>query len=162
MERYIKRQKSRRIKKYFLVTFISILIFIIILLLYQNYMNIDINKSVRLEENNVERTSQTFNYAHKEDEELQNMIEKTTSCVVGISKIKNTGSTIFLNDGGGELGLGSGVIVTENGYILSNEHVTGKKFSNCYVTLEDGRSYKANVVWSNSSLDLSICNTWKF
>ena len=72
MERYIKRQKSRRIKKYFLVTFISILIFIIILLLYQNYMNIDINKSVRLEENNVERTSQTFNYAHKEDEELQN------------------------------------------------------------------------------------------
>ena len=36
MERYIKRQKSRRIKKYFLVTFISILIFIIILLLYQN------------------------------------------------------------------------------------------------------------------------------
>lgn len=157
MERYIKRQKSRRIKKYFLVTFISILIFIIILLLYQNYMNIDINKSVRLEENNVERTSQTFNYAHKEDEELQNMIEKTTSCVVGISKIKNTGSTIFLNDGVGELGLGSGVIVTENGYILSNEHVTGKKFSNCYVTLEDGRSYKANVVWSNSSLDLSIC-----
>ena len=157
MERYIKRQKSRRIKKYFLVTFISILIFIIILLLYQNYMNIDINKSVRLEENNVERTSQTFNYAHKEDEELQNMIEKTTSCVVGISKIKNTGSTIFLNDGVGELGLGSGVIVTENGYILSNEHVTGKKFSNFYVTLEDGRSYKANVVWSNSSLDLSIC-----
>ena len=42
-------------------------------------MNIDINKSVRLEENNVERTSQTFNYAHKEDEELQNMIEKTTN-----------------------------------------------------------------------------------
>ena len=31
MERYIKRQKSRRIKKYFLVTFISILIFIIII-----------------------------------------------------------------------------------------------------------------------------------
>ena len=66
-------------------------------------MNIDINKSVRLEENNVERTSQTFNYAHKEDEELQNMIEKTTSCVVGISKIKNTGSTIFLNDGVGDV-----------------------------------------------------------
>lgn len=157
MERYIKRQKSRRIKKYFLVTFISILVFIIILLLYQNYMNIDVTKSIGVEENNVERTSQTFNYAHKEDEELQNMIEKTTSCVVGISKIKDTGSTIFLNDGVSELGLGSGVIVTENGYILSNEHVTGKKFSNCYVTLEDGRSYKANVVWSNSSLDLSIC-----
>src|SRR5699024_3572786 len=85
------------------------------------------------------------------------IIEKTTQCVVGISKIKNTGSTVFLNDGVSELGLGSGVIVTENGYILSNEHVTGEKYTNCYVTLEDGRTYKANVVWSNSDLDLSIC-----
>lgn len=157
MERYIKRQKSKRIKKYFLVSFISTLILIIILLLYQNYLNIDITENAKVDELNIERTSQTVSYTHKEDENVQNIIEKTTSCVVGISKIKNTGSTIFLNDGVNELGLGSGVIVTENGYILSNEHVTGEKYTNCYVTLEDGRTYKANVVWSNSNLDLSIC-----
>ena len=157
MERYIKRQKSKRVKKYLLGTFISILIFIIFLLLYQNYMNIEVEENAKTDNLNVERVSQTASYMYNEDENVQNIIEKTTECVVGISKIKNTGSTIFLNDGVSELGLGSGVIVTENGYILSNEHVTGEKYTSCYVTLEDGRTYKANVVWSNSNLDLSIC-----
>lgn len=157
MERYIKRQKERRVKKYFLVSFIIILIFIIILLLYQNYMNIEVEENAKTDNLNIERVSQTASYTYKDDENVQNIIEKTTQCVVGISKIKNTGSTVFLNDGVSELGLGSGVIVTENGYILSNEHVTGEKYTNCYVTLEDGRTYKANVVWSNSDLDLSIC-----
>lgn len=39
---------------------------------------------------------------------------------------------------------------------MTNEHVSGAKFSNCYVTLENGRTYNANVVWSDSSLDISI------
>ena len=43
----------------------------------------------------MERTSQTFNYAHKEDEELQNMIEKTTSCVVEYLKLKIQGAQYF-------------------------------------------------------------------
>jgi S1-C subfamily serine protease len=46
--------------------------------------------------------------------------------------------------------------VTENGYILTNEHVSGAKYSSCYVTLENGKNYNANVVWSDSDLDLSI------
>jgi S1-C subfamily serine protease len=54
------------------------------------------------------------------------------------------------------LGLGTGIIVTENGYILTNEHVSGAKYSSCYVTLENGKNYNANVVWSDSDLDLSI------
>ena len=35
-------------------------------------------------------------------------------------------------------------------------HVSGDKYSNCYVTLENGMSYTANVVWANEELDLSI------
>ena len=54
------------------------------------------------------------------------------------------------------LGLGSGVIVSENGYILTNEHVSGAKFSNCYVTLGNGENYTGKVVWSNTDLDLAI------
>ena len=88
--------------------------------------------------------------------QIADIVEDVTSCVVGISKIKNAGSTIFLKDGTSSLGLGTGVIVSENGYVVSNEHVTGAKYSNCYVTLENGRTYTANVVWSDSTLDLSI------
>ena len=54
------------------------------------------------------------------------------------------------------MGLGTGIIVSEDGYILTNEHVSGAKLSNCYVTLENGKNYTANVVWSDSDLDLSI------
>jgi S1-C subfamily serine protease len=54
------------------------------------------------------------------------------------------------------LGLGTGIIVTEDGYILTNEHVSGAKYSSCYVTLENGKHYSATVVWSDSDLDLSI------
>ena len=54
------------------------------------------------------------------------------------------------------LGLGTGVIISQNGYILSNEHVTGQKLSTCYVTLEDGKKLNGTVVWSDSDLDLSI------
>ena len=84
------------------------------------------------------------------------MIEEVSNCVVGISKLKNNGSSIFLKDGTTKLGLGTGMIVSEDGYILTNEHVSGSKYSNCYVTLENGKNYNASVVWSDTDLDLSI------
>ena len=36
----------------------------------------------------------------------------------GISKLKQNGTSVFLNNAETSLGLGSGVIVTENGYII--------------------------------------------
>lgn len=85
------------------------------------------------------------------------ILENATKNVVGISKIKNNGSTIFSTKTNEEqLGLGSGVIVSENGYIVTNKHVAGNKYSNCYVTLENGKVYNGNVVWADDDLDLAI------
>ena len=92
----------------------------------------------------------------EESKSLADVIEKVTKSVVGISKLKNTGSSIFTSNDEGKMGLGTGIIVSKNGYILSNEHLTGEKFSKCYVTLEDGRNYNGTVVWSDVDLDLSI------
>ena len=100
---------------------------------------------------------QTIELKKEEGKQIYDLVEKVTSCVVGISKIKDTGNTVFLKDSVTSLGLGTGIIVSENGYILSNEHVTGDKYTNCYVTLENGRTYTASVVWADSVLDLSIC-----
>ena len=104
----------------------------------------------------AQKTAYTAEELKNQGKQIADIVEDVTSCVVGISKIKNAGSTIFLKDGTSSLGLGTGVIVSENGYVVSNEHVTGAKYSNCYVTLENGRTYTANVVWSDSTLDLSI------
>ena len=76
--------------------------------------------------------------------------------MVGISKIKNKGNSIFLNNSASDLGLGTGMIVSENGYILTNWHVAGNKYSNCYITLENGKSYNGSVAWADSDLDLAI------
>lgn len=51
---------------------------------------------------------------------------------------------------------GTGVIVSSDGYILSNVHVTGGKYSTCYITVEDGRNFIGNVIWSDDDMDLSI------
>ena len=57
----------------------------------------------------------------------------------GISKIDVNDTGVFSINSEKKLSLGSGIIVTDNGYILTNEHVSGEKYSNCYVTLENRR-----------------------
>ena len=91
-----------------------------------------------------------------QDEEKTADIEKVTETIVGISKLKQTGSSVFVNRAEEKLGLGSGVVITDNGYILTNQHVSGSKYSSCYVTTKAGKKYNANVLWADSDLDLAI------
>ena len=84
------------------------------------------------------------------------MIAGMNNSVVGISKVQNSGTSIFSDDNITSLGLGTGLIVTKNGYILTNAHVSGEKYSKCYVTLVDGKTYDGSVVWSNADIDMSI------
>ena len=104
----------------------------------------------------VERTSQTTQTVENKDEAIEDIIEEVNHSVVGISKIKDMGSSIFTEDGIEKLGLGTGIIASSNGYIITNKHVSGDKYSSCYVTLENGNTYDATVVWADATLDLSI------
>lgn len=52
-------------------------------------------------------------------------------------------------------GLGSGVIVSANGYILTNYHVV-EAADNIQVSLNDGHTYKAKVIGSDPESDLAI------
>ena len=155
MYRY-KKAGKQKLKNAALVFVIVVLTSIASIFCYKIYEGIQIN-TYETQGLEAEKTIKSVEQMKQQGKQIGDVIEKLTSSVVGISKIKNAGSTIFLEDGATQLGLGTGVIVSENGYILSNEHVTGAKYSNCYVTLENGRSYNANVVWSDSNLDLSIC-----
>ena len=124
--------------------------------LFNWYINIDISEPIKKESYTAERTSETVADVKEENKTVSEIIENVSTCVVGISKLKENGNSIFLKDGTTKLGLGTGIIVSENGYILTNEHVSGKKYSTCYVTLENGKNYTANVLWSDQDLDLSI------
>lgn len=132
---------------------ITILILCFIVLAYCVYVSITTEKEYT-SEYKAESTSAIKQESIETD--ISDLIENVNNSVVGISKIKNKGSTIFLEDGINSLGLGTGFIVSKDGYIVTNQHVSGEKNSTCYVTLEDGRNYKANVVWADGDMDLSV------
>ena len=54
-----------------------------------------------------------------------------------------------------KMGVGTGVIFREDGYVITNEHVLAGA-SECMVTLADGYSYPANYVASDVANDLGI------
>lgn len=151
-----KKNGNNKLKNIIIIMTITILTSILTILLYRMYEKINIHTYEPNTSAAAIRTIQTVDEVKQQSKQIADVVENVTSCVVGVSKIKNAGTTVFLKDGTSSLGLGSGVIVSENGYILSNEHVTGSKYSNCYITLENGKTYTASVVWSDSTVDLSI------
>ena len=159
MRKYKNRRmkKMSNLKKVMVTTITMLFLWILGFYLYATYNNIEITPSnYETEKTLSTQNEQTVEKAEEKSRTIADMIEQTTKSVVGISKLKNAGNSIFSKSNETELGLGTGIIVTEDGYILSNEHVTGSKFSKCYITLENGKTYDGNVVWSDSDLDLSI------
>ena len=155
----MRRAKKRKSTgKKIVITAISLLLLWIFgFYIYVTYNNIEIydsNYTAQRTQSTIEE--QTVENVEEESKTVADIIEETIESVVGISKLKNAGTSIFSESTESQLGLGTGVIVTENGYILSNEHVTGSKYSKCYVTLENGNNYDGTVVWSDSNIDLSI------
>ncbi len=148
---YYETKKERRTDKLILVMFmITVILLLSILIIKLNdntYSKVDTNYNIDKLSTNLE-------------ENVDNIEEKTIDSViksiVGISKLEQTGNSIFLENSQEKLGLGSGVIISSNGYILTNQHVAGNKYSNCFVTIEDGTTYNGNVVWADNNIDLAI------
>ena len=154
----MKRIKRKNAKKK--ITIIAIIVAILWLFgfyIYVTYSKIEI-KSGNSEATKVQSTesAQTVEKVEEKSQTIADIIEETTKSVVGISKLKSAGNSILSNSNESELGLGTGIIVAENGYILSNAHVTGERYSKCYITLENGQNYEGKVMWSDENLDLSI------
>lgn len=152
----MRKKKNTKLKKVITTMSIWLVIIIIAFYLYVTYLNIDVEQGTTGSTYQAQKTSQTVNQVKEEGKTIADVIEQTSSAVVGISKLKENGNSIFLKDSASQLGLGTGIIVSEDGYILTNQHVSGAKYSTCYVTLENGKEYTASVVWSDSDLDLSI------
>lgn len=154
---YIKRDKNKKLKEDLIKILIFLLVFLIFILGYIVYQDIQIsNENISNENIEIKRTYQTIDEMQEKNKTVTEMISDLNNCVVGISKIENKGNSIFSNENITNLGLGTGVIVEKNGYILTNAHVSGEKYSKCYVTLVDGKTYEGQVVWSNVDIDMSI------
>jgi len=76
--------------------------------------------------------------------------------VVGISVLRLDGNALFDTDAAEKWGVGTGVIVSEKGYILTNHHVAGGESRRMIVTLSDGSNVDGVCLWSDPVLDLAI------
>lgn len=146
-----------KIKKFFTILLILFILAGVSYYIYSTYKKIDITPEYEIKRTESTIPLQTVENVTQESQSVADMLEKVSQSVVGISKIKTKSNSIFSSSNSiNELGLGTGIIVSNNGYILSNCHVTGKKSSTCYITLENGYTYEGSVVWCDSDLDLSI------
>lgn len=152
---YYGETSRRKMEKVWVTVFMcATLIFLWMLMLKVDF----INKNSEKESYKAEKLS--TNYEENVEKDSNNtsersIIEEASKSVVGISKLENIGIAFYADDKN-LIGVGSGVLISENGYILTNEHVAGSKYSNVYVTLENGAKYNSNVIWSDTSLDLAI------
>ncbi len=78
-----------------------------------------------------------------------------TPSVVNIKALTNGGSDNFWNDGVVGASTGSGVIISPDGYIVTNNHVIADA-TDIQVTLDDKREYTARLVGTDPSTDLAL------
>ena len=155
MQKHISKRNGK--KKIIITMTVILLLWILCFYLYITYNNIEIyDGNYTATKTQSTHKEQTVDNIEENSKKVSDVIEETINCVVGISKLKNAGTSIFSENTENQLGLGTGIIVTENGYILSNEHVAGSKYSKCYITLENGKNYEGTVVWSDTSIDLAV------
>jgi len=155
--RILKNKKKRKILKKLVVTAFLVLIGFLAYSLFQMYEKIEITDDYTAERTKFSTEyEQTVENAEEKSKTVEEMIENVTKSVCGISKLSTVGGSILSTATESELGLGTGIVVSSDGYVLSNSHVTGEKYSTCYVKIEEKDTYTGSVVWSDAELDLSL------
>ena len=89
---------------------------------------------------------------------LTTLAEEVTPTVVNISPIRPVGPSQGIPRPRGPLvpGTGSGVIVSEDGYIVTNNHVIGEDATEAEVRLSDETKFIASVVGHDKDTDLAL------
>lgn len=93
-----------------------------------------------------------------EETNVENAVaKKTTPSVVGITTLALEENILFQQGESLTEGIGSGVIVSTDGYILTNSHVIRDGQANSIeVVFNDGEKAKAELLWNDTTLDLAV------
>ena len=111
---------------------------------------IDKNESIKLSYQDREFATTNSNVS------IPNVVSDAISGVVGISVLKINYEVLFGDSSQNIWVIGSGVIVSKDGYILTNQHVAMNDSKKMIVTFSDGTEKEGVRVWANEMLDLAI------
>lgn len=97
----------------------------------------------------------------KGDENVENAIaKKAIPSVVGITTVTQSNDIFNMNKY--VEGVGSGVIVSSDGYILTNSHVVGNgRAKEMNVVFSNGEKTPGKLIWQDESLDLAVIKVEK-
>ncbi len=149
MRRYYETvHKEHKILRIFMKLIGIFIISTISIALYDMYLNINVE--------NVPIENDSTTAVEEAEKDIYDTLEEVSNAVVGISKLQSVDANFFSLKAVETYNLGTGIIISNKGYVITNYHVSGKKLSKCYVTVQDGEEYTAQVVWTDENLDLSI------
>jgi len=85
------------------------------------------------------------------------LVKASNSSKMAVVYIESSSSSpsTYLSRRGVQTSTGSGVIISENGYIATNHHVI-EDGNDIAVLMEDGREFKARLIGSDASTDLAL------
>lgn len=102
--------------------------------------------------NDIEKKNINYEVTYNKED----IIEEVMKSVVGISILQANEESIFDVDLTEKWGMGTGIIVSEDGYILTNQHLARKVGGKVTVNLDDGESIQGKIVWVEEDIDLAI------
>ena len=95
--------------------------------------------------NHVETVGETIGVGKSYDYSLIDIFEKSEESVVQVNVLRGA------SDGG----MGSGFVYSEDGYVITNQHVV-KDAQKVTVTFLDGESYIGDVIGTDQDLDIAV------
>lgn len=128
------------------------------------------NQDKDVASNKVEEKQEIDTKANKQKIEISDnpsmesvVVKKSIDSVVGITTVSKVVEQTFWGPQSGYAeGIGSGSIVSSDGYIVTNSHVVSDgDVSEINVLFSDGSTAEADLVWNDATLDLAIVKVKK-
>ncbi len=151
-----------KIKKFILNLFVSLLIVFLSIVLYHNLV---VKKLIAKQQINIETPNYSKavrNFAPIENIDFTEAAEKSVHSVVHIKTVyvdenQNPMYEFFFGRSPSQayMASGSGVIISSDGYIVTNNHVIDKS-NQIEVVLNDKRSFKAKIIGVDPNTDLAL------
>lgn len=150
-EKENKRYKKRRLLSYFAIALIASLVGGLISSYFApNYLFNRGESTNKGEESYIAEKT----YSVDDSASISQAVKKAVNSVVGITTVKIQRYGFIEQEVDG---VGSGVIINSNGYILTNSHVIGDgNAKEITVLFENGDEESGKVLWHDTALDLAI------
>ena len=90
------KRKKKTLKKVIIIFIIFLILGFIGYYIYNTYQNIEIGSNYKVEKTEyINNSLQTVENIEEKSQNIADILEETTKSVVGISKLKNNGNSIF-------------------------------------------------------------------